>query len=543
MSKTIPSHPSRLAVAVGAALSLTAVPAAAAPDQVGRVLAASGVVIASGGEGATRTLNRDSRVYEGETIKTPRGRAQIRFTDGGLVSLRQGTRFKVEEYDTGESPESGEDDDGASVVMRLFEGAMRTITGAVGDDADEQYRMETPVATVGIRGTQYALQYCGGDACGEQAEGLYGQVIDSRVTVDNEAGSGSFGKGRYFQVEASDTPPRAILQPPGEVLSSGEPSQPDEATEGGGGGEGGDDGSGSGGSQETTLSGSSSTDTTTDDADTVSETTSDDSDYSATDETVSETVSLSVLEGAQLALGLAGKISENGSEFPFGFIFQCPSTSVCEAQVDSDDNFRLLRFPEGSFSIDATSDVTLAESGAVESLDATWGRWAGAITLSDGTNEFDVDGGLGWAYTRNPTTQPEREAAFSSGMTVNYDNASGPSPIGTKDGADWAVTNLAITMKFTSGDTRAVIGESDAVLEITDGAETINLDNGANTTDFDASKPGFFVGIDGGGSDTGQLHGSFAGDNAEGLLVDFLVENFDTGVLDERIRGVKILER
>ena len=100
MSKTIPSQPSRLAVAVGAALSMTGVPAAAAPDQVGRVLSAQGVVVATLDDGGTRSLGRGASVYEGETIKTPRGRVQIRFKDGGMVSLKRGSRFEVARYDT-----------------------------------------------------------------------------------------------------------------------------------------------------------------------------------------------------------------------------------------------------------------------------------------------------------------------------------------------------------------------------------------------------------------------------------------------------------
>lgn len=533
MSKTIPSHPSRLALAVGAALSLTGAPVVAAPEEVGRVLSARGVVTASGGEDSTRALNRGSRVYEGETIKTPRGRVQIRFADGGLVSLRQGARFKVEEYDTGDTADGADDeDDGGSIVMRLFQGAMRTITGAVGDDDDEQYRMETPVATVGIRGTQYELQYCGSGACGDDAEGLYGQVVDSRVTVENEAGRSEFGKGRYFQVESSDTAPQSILRPPGEVLSSGEP--------GGVGGDAESDGQaqGAGGAgQDTTVARLSSPETTAS-TNPLDDGASDDSDYSETDETTSEPLD-QTLEAARLAFGIAGTDISTGDQFVTRL--QCLSDVECVGQVDSEGNLLLVGSPSGDSSFDPSSNASLAESGTVDSLDAAWGRWVGTITFS-GSTDFDVDGGFTWGYTRNPTTQTEREAVFSSGTTVTYSNPSGPSPIGSVDGADWAVSNLSIRMEFTTGNTDARIGFQDAKLTITDGTETIELLNSETDVTFSAADDGFSVPVSD-VSDSGTIDGSFAGDSAEGLLVDFLVTNQAGGNLDEIIQGVKILKQ
>ena len=150
MKAGFPGKPTRIALAVGTALSLAGAQALA-QQQAGRVLAASGTIVATNPGGGARALSNGSRVYTGDTIDTRDGRVQIRFIDGALVTLQPATRFEVAEYEF-HDPAEGDPDEGGSVLMRLFSGALRTITGIIGDDEDEAYRMETPVATIGVRG-------------------------------------------------------------------------------------------------------------------------------------------------------------------------------------------------------------------------------------------------------------------------------------------------------------------------------------------------------------------------------------------------------
>src|SRR5690606_2947159 len=43
----------------------------------------------------------------------------------------------------------------ASLVFGLLRGVLRTVTGTIGKTKHEQYELRTPVATLGIRGTEY----------------------------------------------------------------------------------------------------------------------------------------------------------------------------------------------------------------------------------------------------------------------------------------------------------------------------------------------------------------------------------------------------
>ncbi len=202
----------RWRTAIAALVLLAAVNSAAhAAEPVGRVIAVQGTVTAIDDDsGERRSLAFDDVVYPGDTLSTSdNGRIQIRFQDDGLVALAPESRFEIERY--GESDEQT----GGSVLMRLIEGAVRTITGSIGERDDDQYELMTPVATVGIRGTEYALDYCAANCAGQDRRpGLYGRVDDGEITVSTEVDTGAFAMGEHFYVASADSMPRPITTPP-----------------------------------------------------------------------------------------------------------------------------------------------------------------------------------------------------------------------------------------------------------------------------------------------------------------------------------------
>lgn len=94
---------------------------------------------------------------------------------------------------------------------------MRALTGLIGKRSDA-YSMRTPTATIGIRGTDYGLQYCAADDCagkktvsGEPlADGLHLEVFEGAIAVVNEAGSIELGAGQFGHVKDRGTPPAAV---------------------------------------------------------------------------------------------------------------------------------------------------------------------------------------------------------------------------------------------------------------------------------------------------------------------------------------------
>jgi hypothetical protein len=119
----------------------------------GRVDFATGGVTVSGRDGQARPLARGGDLDNGDTVRTNDGRAQIRFTDGSYVSLQPNTDFAISEYRY-----DGKTDGSERGFYGLIRGAMRTVTGAIGRVNRNAYRVSTPTATVGIRGTGGVIQ-------------------------------------------------------------------------------------------------------------------------------------------------------------------------------------------------------------------------------------------------------------------------------------------------------------------------------------------------------------------------------------------------
>jgi hypothetical protein len=113
-----------------------------------------GEVVALQADGTRRPLARGGKVSAGETVDTGAGRAQLRFSDGAMVSLQPQTQFRIDAYEF-----KGEPDGSEKGFFSLLKGAMRTITGAIGKADRKTYRLDTAVATIGIRGTEYAVAY------------------------------------------------------------------------------------------------------------------------------------------------------------------------------------------------------------------------------------------------------------------------------------------------------------------------------------------------------------------------------------------------
>lgn len=152
-----------------------------AQDAIGRVVRASGVVNGVNAAGDERPLARGSNVYVGETITTGgRGEAQIRLTDGAMINLNEDSFFTVDEY---EFDGAGGADD--TVVMTMVQGTMRTVTGIIGDATGDTYEMNTPFASIGVRGTEYGLVV---DTSGRMRI----VVFDGSIAVGATAGGGGF---------------------------------------------------------------------------------------------------------------------------------------------------------------------------------------------------------------------------------------------------------------------------------------------------------------------------------------------------------------
>jgi hypothetical protein len=99
----------------------------------------AGTVTLSRGSGQPIPLAKGQEIATGDLLATgPDGRVQVRFSDGGLVSLAAQTQLLVRHYaDVGEPSRD-------RFLVDLLQGGMRAITGMIGKRNSANYKVKTP---------------------------------------------------------------------------------------------------------------------------------------------------------------------------------------------------------------------------------------------------------------------------------------------------------------------------------------------------------------------------------------------------------------
>ncbi len=137
--------------------------AAQAQDNAGRVEFARGVGYAQSPGQSPRILGRGLEFREGDTLSTAQGASAIvRMQDGTRMTLRPGTDLVIQAY------RFKEDAPDNNMLLSLFSGGLRALTGLISKNAPQAARLQTRTATVGIRGTDFDARICQND-CGAES--------------------------------------------------------------------------------------------------------------------------------------------------------------------------------------------------------------------------------------------------------------------------------------------------------------------------------------------------------------------------------------
>ncbi len=149
-----------LALALAAAYPLQALAASAGVAQF-----IAGDVNVRRPDGQTDPLVKGKDIESGQAIVTgATGRAQVKFSDGGLISLQPNTEFKIANYVDQADPKQDR------FLVDLLRGSMRAITGLIGKRNRDNYRVTTTTATIGIRGSGFNAGYNPDGSLGVTAE-------------------------------------------------------------------------------------------------------------------------------------------------------------------------------------------------------------------------------------------------------------------------------------------------------------------------------------------------------------------------------------
>lgn len=166
-----------------------------AADPAADVMLLTGRGTAASPAGTVRLLEKGQGVFAGELITTgANSYLNLRFRDGSFILLRPNSRFLIEDFVyTGpavtaakDAPQDAESASGGRATeaapapaavaapkpvaaapaaapagsrafFKLLRGGFRAVSGLIGKGDSADYRVSTPVATIGIRGTDYTV--------------------------------------------------------------------------------------------------------------------------------------------------------------------------------------------------------------------------------------------------------------------------------------------------------------------------------------------------------------------------------------------------
>lgn len=155
-----------------------------------------------------RLLQKQSVIYLHDVLVTNGNTtAEIVFTDNTLMTFQPGTKFSIDDYRY-----AGGKKKNTSVgksVMNLIEGGFRTITGLIAKSNPSDYKIQTPIATIGVRGTDYAVYIKDGQLFAAYYSGM--PCITSNSNPETLCLDPST---QYAKVTNANLPPQPLTQQP-----------------------------------------------------------------------------------------------------------------------------------------------------------------------------------------------------------------------------------------------------------------------------------------------------------------------------------------
>jgi len=123
---------------------------AAAVEPIGSIVALQGYATATGTDGAERRLQIKSPIYLNDKLTTGRSaKVQVVFDDDSVISQGENSEMVIDKYVY--SPKEKKD---ASCSMKFASGVFRVVTGKITSINPDRFKVQTRMATIGIRGCE-----------------------------------------------------------------------------------------------------------------------------------------------------------------------------------------------------------------------------------------------------------------------------------------------------------------------------------------------------------------------------------------------------
>ena len=199
---------------------------AEAVESVGKAQFVIGEVFAVS-DGDRRQLDKSDPIFESDTIETgPKASAQLLMMDDARIAVRPNSAFIIAEYRL--------DGDNSASVLSVIKGGFRTLSGKIGEQAKDNYRVNTPTGTIGLRGTDHAVFHIpeGQEASyGGGKSGTYNKVYKGatflqsegkviEITPKSQAGFAAQGEAPQYVADIPETTEGPVVVAPTEESES-----------------------------------------------------------------------------------------------------------------------------------------------------------------------------------------------------------------------------------------------------------------------------------------------------------------------------------
>lgn len=480
------------------AVAMLCLSAQALAADAGRMLFVRGDVRVVDASGMSREVSRGNVVREEERIITGlRSAAQVRLSDGALLSLRSSSEYLIEKQRF-----NAEEKSLSAQAGRLFRGFMRSVTGAIGAQSPGSVSHTSPVATIGIRGTVFQLVHVPPEGLAEFpgiSPGSYMMVESGQTTMQTAQGQIVANPGDVFFVADENSAPQPAPEMRG--LFRGAP--------GGGAGEGdqGGESTANGDENDGNDSGTPGDDALLD---------SSVRDRADSIPPLERVGALSIVRTTNPGANLVLFSGEDDN------IFLNLRTLV--GQEDNALDRKLGSEPGRSSGNRGSLDV-LDASGNV-ATQVYWGRWSeNAFDLASlSGNPVETNSDWHYMYASNVLTSAQANTLASSGQLTGafrYDYVSGTDLTAIGDSARLRITSGAITADFSSllMDVDLGLGlVAETAFGSIDSGTLGNISGSGTWQDFFANETGGIQLATASDSVTGSIAGRFAGDRAEALI-------------------------